>query len=576
MQYQVNNSPLYFVYQERWPISLAWKCSGTPNLKAQRVNFIEESAKIYYDTLMSGRFIEDRNLEMTVPPSSILKSSTYLQLLDFVIQAEYNKLGNIIVMTMSCELMNNLNWVKEVFNRPLSRNTETFRAILDTIYRLGLCFRDIDPHLNCPDVCRSKTNSFCESVPHAVGFCGTYTNELLHNAQINSTGDENKIRQNLRSWLLRVPVEVRLPLEFFMHFAKNKSLFEKAIEIQRRSSLIAYCPCEAKYLFDKILNTCTDAKEEYGCYSGSQCANGGICVRSLDKSAPMRSILCKCPPAFKGEQCEHERDPCEDEAKCSPFPCARDANDLDYGYHCLCPSTHQRKSKGEPQCVPMPACGEHDTSRSQPCKNHGQCIQDPNDPTMYKCICIYGYTGVNCEIEPLPAIWSTWSKWSSCIWPEIGEVCHRKAYRQKTRTCLINALDQKCIGQARKIRYTECDLTALASKRYSNLSQITRKRLIEALKLCDLYSREYARPVTEYELGESLLTTEALDDWSTIGLEDAPYLYLPESLKFGKLQSINWPKRQDFLFITGWIYLFILHLGITLLWIYYVHRWRTE
>ncbi|VDQ00738.1 unnamed protein product, partial [Trichobilharzia regenti] len=439
MQYQVNNSPLYFVYQERWPISLAWKCSGTSNLKAQRVNFIEESAKIYYDTLMSGRFIEDRNLETTVPPSSILKSSTYLQLLDFVIQAEYNKLGNIIVMTMSCELTNNLNWVKEVFNRPLSRNTETFRAILDTIYRLGLCFRDIDPHLNCPDVCRSKTSSFCESVPHAVGFCGTYVNELLHNAQINSTGDENTIRQNLRSWLLRVPVEVRLPLEFFMHFAKNKS-----------------------------------------------------------------------------EQCEHERDPCEDEAKCSPFPCVRDANDLDYGYHCLCPSTHQRKSKGEPQCVPMPACGEHNTSRRQPCKNHGQCIQDPNDPTMYKCICIYGYTGENCEIEPLPAIWSTWSKWSSCIWPEIGEVCHRKAYRQKTRTCLINALDQKCIGQARKIRYTGCDLTALASRRYSNLSQIIRKRLIEALKLCDLYSREYARPITEYELGESLLTIEALDDWSTI------------------------------------------------------------
>ncbi|CAH8497727.1 unnamed protein product [Heterobilharzia americana] len=574
--HQSKCNPLYFIYQEAWPVSLVWKCSGTPNLKAQRVNFIEESSKIYYDTLMSGRFIEDRNLDFTVPPNSILKSQTYLDLLDLVMYANTEQLGNLIVMRISCELMNNLTWIKEIFNRPLSRNTETLRAILDIIYRLGLCFRDIDPHLNCPDVCRSKTSAFCEDIPHAVGFCGTYMDELLRSTQMNHTGNREELKKNLRSWLLRVPVERRLPLDFFLHFIENKNFFDKAVEIQLRSSLIAYCPCEAKYIYDKLSNTCLDIKEEYGCYSSSQCSNGGMCVQSLKKYKSPSDSVCKCPPAFKGDQCEHERNPCEDEADCDPFPCVRDANDLDYGYRCLCPATHQRKSYGQPQCVPLPACGEYNTNRRQLCKNHGQCLQDPNDPTMYKCICKYGYSGVHCETEPLPAVWSIWSAWSDCVWPEVGEVCHRKAYRQQTRTCLINAFDQKCIGEAKKIRYSGCDLTELASKSHTNLSQIGRKRLMDAFKLCGLYGREYVTPITEYELGEPLLTIEALDDWSTIGLEEAPYLYLPESLKLGQLQSENWPQRQDFLFITGWIYLFILHLGIVLLWIYYIHHWRTR
>ncbi|CAH8511640.1 unnamed protein product [Schistosoma bovis] len=130
-----NSSPLYFIYQEAWPASLAWKCSGTPMLKGQRVQFIEEATEVYYDTLMSGRFIEDRNLDIVIPPNSILKSKDYLNMLDLVIHTSGKNLGNPVVMRINCELMNNLKWVKEVYNRELSRNTKTFRAILDIIYR---------------------------------------------------------------------------------------------------------------------------------------------------------------------------------------------------------------------------------------------------------------------------------------------------------------------------------------------------------------------------------------------------------------------------------------------------------
>ncbi|VDP03019.1 unnamed protein product [Schistosoma mattheei] len=115
---------------------------------------------------------------------------------------------------------------------------------------MGLCIREIDPHLNCPDVCRSKTHKFCKNKPYTVGFCGTYMNDLLRDAKIHYTEEKKvkELKRILKNWLSHVPVERRLPMEFFLHFINNKKLFLNVIEIQRQSALIAYCPCEAKYI----------------------------------------------------------------------------------------------------------------------------------------------------------------------------------------------------------------------------------------------------------------------------------------------------------------------------------------
>ncbi|CAI2727139.1 unnamed protein product [Schistosoma spindalis] len=578
-----NSSPLYFIYQEAWPTSLAWKCSGTPMLKGQRVQFIEEATEVYYDTLMSGRFIEDRNLDIVIPPNSILKSKDYLNMLDLVIHTSGKNLGNPVVMRINCELMNNLKWVKEVYNRALSRNTKTFRAILDIIYRLGLCFREIDPHLNCPDVCRSKTDKFCRNKPYTVGFCGTYMNDLLRDAKIHYTEEKKvkELKRILKNWLLHVPVERRLPMEFFLHFINNKKLFLKVIEIQRQSALIAYCPCEAKYIYDRISDTCSGVKGEHSCYNDNYCANGGTCVQNLGIDYLESGLFCQCPPAFKGTQCEYERNPCEDKVGCVPFSCVRDPQNLEYGFRCQCPTTHQHQTESEPRCVPIPVCGEFNITsefrmRRQPCRNSGQCIQDTNNPTLYKCICNHGYTGDHCEIEPSPAIWSVWSAWSSCVWPDLNEICHKKPYRQQIRTCITNVIGQKCMGETKRITHIGCDLSELHSNSDINVSQTKRENLINALKLCDLYSQQYVMPTSQYGLNQQLITVEETDDWSTTGFEDAPQLHLNESIGIDQSQLANWPTRQNYLLTTGWIYVTVLHIGTILLWIHYIHRWRTQ
>ncbi|XP_018647389.1 hypothetical protein Smp_145730 [Schistosoma mansoni] len=494
-----NPSPLYFTYQEAWPSSLAWKCSGTPILKGQRVQFIEEATKVYYDTLMSGRFIEDKDLDIVIPPNSILKSKDYLNMLNLVIHTSTKNFGNPVVMRINCELMNNLKWVKEVYNRALSRNTKIFRAILDIIYRLGLCFREIDPHLNCPDICRSKTDKFCKNKPYTVGFCGTYMNDLLSDANINYTEKKEvkELKRILKNWLLHVPVERRLPIEFFLHFISNKKLFVKAIEIQRQSSLIAYCPCEAKYVYDKISDTCSDIKGEHGCYSDSYCSNGGTCVQNLGMNHLESGLLCQCPPAFKGTQCEYERNPCEDKVGCAPFPCVRDPQNLEYGFRL------------------------------------GLCFREI-DPHL------------NCP-----------------------DIC-----RSKTDKFCKNK--QYTVGFCGTYTNDLLRDEGLHSKSDINISQTKREDLINAVKLCDLYSQQYVTSTSEYGLNEQLITVEEVDDRSTTGFQDAPQPHLNESIGTDQSQSANVPTRRDYLLTTGWIYVIVLHIGTILLWIHYIHRWRTH
>uniref|UniRef100_A0A183B9D8 EGF-like domain-containing protein n=1 Tax=Echinostoma caproni TaxID=27848 RepID=A0A183B9D8_9TREM len=347
--------------------------------------------------------------------------------------------------------------------------------------------------------------------------------------------------------------------------------------------------------YDVFLDGCVDVSQDFGCGGGNPCANGGRCVpvmrvekdsSGVEVESP--SFNCSCPPAFHGETCELETDRCAEENVCGDFQCLRDPTDLDNGYRCICPPSYKRKSAGEPQCVPLPACGETEkhslgeglyisnpSATQQPCLNKGQCIQDENEPTMYTCICQPGYAGKDCEIEPPAAVWSPWSSWSQCIWPEPQEICYKRPYQEETRVCISYTPGQRCVGPQRRQRHTACDINSGSASSYTGITYLKRERLRKAMELCDIAGKRIQASINEEQLGEVLVSLDALDDYSSRGQESPPFLNLPEALRTGDLQAVNWPKAQDLLFMTLWIYAVLIHLSLIILWIYYIHRWRT-
>ncbi|CAL8095498.1 unnamed protein product [Calicophoron daubneyi] len=504
----------YYAEQEKWPVNIFFKCHGTPKLKAQRVHTIPEAAQIYYSTLMSGRFPEDKQLDTCIPPASILKLPIYQELFDMVINSNHH--ASLMLMKIGCHLFNNQEWVKTYYNQALGRNTDTFRAILDIIYRFALCFQNVDPHLNCPDVCASKPPDFCKNVPHAIDACSSYLDESFRKINWNESANREAA---VRDWYRQVPIDRRLPIEFLVREHDKLEDIERKLEIQKMAARKAYCPCQMYYVYDRFLEGCVDITQDFGCGGGNPCANGGRCVPKTvwkrNEEGDLEEVptfSCICPPAFRGETCEQETDRCAEGDVCGGFQCIRDPNDLDNGYRCLCPPKYKRKSPGEPICVPLPACGEkvvlgaNDTSAlsnpsatHQPCLNGGHCVQDPNDPTIYTCGRPQSFTGI---------------------------------------------------------------------------SPLKRKRMLIAAEHCDIATHSLI-PISEEDLDEQLLGIEALDDWNIEGLEEAPMLNLPRAILQGDLQAVNWPKAQDLLFITMWIYAVIVHIALVILWIYHIHRWRT-
>lgn len=129
------NGSIYDIEEEYYPARLFWKCQGVPNLQTAKVKFIEDAARTYYLARAGGRAKVDRKLGLHVPPISIITNARYLKMIEEVIEEPTGNLGSQLMMRINCDLFNNLEWVKNDYNRVLSRDTNGVRAILDLIYR---------------------------------------------------------------------------------------------------------------------------------------------------------------------------------------------------------------------------------------------------------------------------------------------------------------------------------------------------------------------------------------------------------------------------------------------------------
>ncbi|XP_043235182.1 fibrillin-2-like [Amphibalanus amphitrite] len=128
------------------------------------------------------------------------------------------------------------------------------------------------------------------------------------------------------------------------------------------------------------------------CQADNPCANGGTCT-----SRGGTAFECACPPAWQGERCTEERNPCSAGATlCQPsFACSRDAN-ATLGYVCDCSKPGWRPlSASNPRCVVADVC-----LARRPCLNGGTC--SPRDLGQYTCRCGPAWSGDTCQLPRNP------------------------------------------------------------------------------------------------------------------------------------------------------------------------------
>jgi hypothetical protein len=185
--------------------------------------------------------------------------------------------------------------------------------------------------------------------------------------------------------------------------------------------------------------TCDQDMNECASYP---CLNGAICTDSTTEGAdiPLNQFSCACLVGFSGGMCgpDHIHPPQYDRScsyplghtcnididECESDPCEHGSTCLDSSLHpevdadkfsCSCVRGYANGTCGydyiqtafyEQLCnVPSGGTCNHDVNEcaSVPCQNGGECQASPAHANMlpddYQCMCMDGFSGVNCEID---------------------------------------------------------------------------------------------------------------------------------------------------------------------------------
>nr|XP_022306904.1 fibropellin-1-like [Crassostrea virginica] len=138
-----------------------------------------------------------------------------------------------------------------------------------------------------------------------------------------------------------------------------------------------YCQCPPNYTG----LTCETPAPTLTCET-NPCQNGGSCI---DDDF---GTYCLCPMEFSGERCEI---PMPTDA-CNSSPCKHDSTcySIDTEAYCICPAGYTG-----PYCETVDV--DDDPCLSNPCENGGSCVETPNEENPYRCDCMRGFLGRNCE-----------------------------------------------------------------------------------------------------------------------------------------------------------------------------------
>ncbi|VDO03892.1 unnamed protein product [Rodentolepis nana] len=572
---------IYDIEEEYYPIYLFWKCQGVPNLQSKKVAFIESASRTYYLARAGGRAKADRSLDLHVPPTSVITNKQYLKMIEEVIVEPEGNLGSQLLMRLNCDLFNDLNWVQKYFNHELSRDTNGVRAVLDLIYR---------------------GKRFCSKAANSTGICGTYIpTELSDYTIYKEPSDATELSEDFHEWYQKIPPEKRLPLSLFTYFYERKEILSNLYEAQVDAFKIPFCICKPFYTYDRVQEICVEEIGDYACGGGNPCINGGECRKAsvseeeeaededgLVQVLEKKLFVCECLPAFYGELCEYDFDPCASGngvKACQPFKCVRVPDDPYNGFKCRCPTrTHKAKNPTEPVCIPLEAC-KSGALKNGPCKAGGRCEQlSTTDPLDYMCHCPPGYSGKNCENPPPEPYWASWSAWGICKWPKPAEACFKRAYQECTRQCIVHAPGQTCQGPSRRIRYRVCDINSAKTDNEAvtqSLELELKKNLQLAFALCEVgQSLSMGNQTLEEEqLLQPMDDIGSLDDWANEGPEEATYILVPNvfrHLNQTALDAVNLPTLNDLIYLTGWIFACILGVTLIYIWFYLIKMWILE
>jgi len=147
-----------------------------------------------------------------------------------------------------------------------------------------------------------------------------------------------------------------------------------------------YCQCPNGYYGPYCLAS------SYVC-NPNPCFNGGVCEQTGPTTAK-----CNCPIGYTGSLCETavinqcNQNPCQNGGICTPLY----LNNNCYSYKCTCVNGF-----GGPNCESIyNPCYTNGVCN---CQNGGLCTTDWSTYPYYKCTCQNGYSGPNCQTPPYVA-----------------------------------------------------------------------------------------------------------------------------------------------------------------------------